>query len=309
MNIIISGGGGVLGHHISDELSLRGHRVVAFGKNLEARNNALISRVRANVNDLSSLSTLPSDCDVMIHAAGVSRVGLCESDPQSCVMTNVVGTLNVAEWCLKSPKRPWLVFLSSREVYGNPQRIPVSESEPLRPISIYGASKAMAETLIKSLGSRGLRYIILRLTNIYGSLRDHPGRAIPSFIGSALRNEPIVIYGGDQVLDFCHLVDFLKAVTKLVEKISTEPESVACETFNVCSGNGHKLIDVARTVIRLADSTSTITIKEPNPYDTRSFIGDYSKLRNATGYVPEIDLYSGLKMYVNEMKARTKTDL
>ncbi|MEM4304137.1 MAG: NAD(P)-dependent oxidoreductase [Candidatus Caldarchaeum sp.] len=296
MDIMISGGGGVLGSHIAERLYSIGHKVAIFGTSfIKGLDDGIVKHV-ADVTDRHSLSKLPRACDVVIHTAAVSRVGICESNPQLCLTTNIIGTLNVAEWCLSLQKPPHLVFLSSREVYGNPLWTPVTEDHPFSPISIYGLSKASAEMLIKIY--RDLRFTVLRLTNIYGSVRDYVDRAIPSFIVRALRGEPLMIYGGDQIIDFCHISDFINVITLLLDRVESDPTPITCEAFNVCSGEGNRLVDVAKLILELAGNTSTIQITDPRPYETKKFIGDYTKLKATVGFMPHVKLRTGLEEYI-----------
>jgi nucleoside-diphosphate-sugar epimerase len=114
--------------------------------------------------------------DGIVHLAAVARVKHAEADSARCWAVNVVGTENVIAASLAMRRRPWVVVASSREVYGQPGRTPVVESDPIAPINVYGRSKAACEQAALAGRSDGLRVAVLRLANVYGSIHDHPDR-------------------------------------------------------------------------------------------------------------------------------------
>jgi UDP-glucose 4-epimerase len=123
---------------------------------------------------------------------------LAAADPEYTYSTNVTGTRKVLAAAAACGVRR-VVFTSSREVYGDPDLLPVSEDARLSPKNAYGASKAAAEMYCRQYSADGLQVAVVRLTNVYG-----PGdqdRVVPLFIERALAGQPLVLYGGDQVLD------------------------------------------------------------------------------------------------------------
>ena len=121
-------------------------------------------------------------CDGVIHLAAISRVAWGETDPDLCRHINVTGTEVLLQAVLAQPRAPWMVFASSREVYGDPDALPVAETAPMLPVNHYGRSKADGERLVLAARANGLRSAIVRLSSVYGSVHDHPDRAVPSLL-------------------------------------------------------------------------------------------------------------------------------
>jgi len=299
--VLITGGKGVLGGHLVDELSKAGYKVIATCLEREQPKKHQANFV-LDVTDRASFYNLPKDVDIVIHMAAISRVAIAESNPSLCLNVNVGGTINLVEWCFSLNKLPFLVFISSREVYGESLYTPVDENHPTNPKSVYGISKLMAEMILENRKLYGLHYVIIRLTNVYGSTRDYPTRAIPSFVINALKGKTLTIYGGDQILDFLHLNDFLEGILRLIGVCESDIDRINGAKLNLCSGKGHSLIEIAKLIIRKTKSSSSIEIEKARPYETRRFIGDYRKARLSIGFTPRIELSDGLADYIKKME-------
>ena len=139
--ILITGSSGLVGSALSLALAARGVDVV--GLDLEASGAA-----QGDVRDRERLRRAMGDVDGVVHLAAVSRVAWGERDPARCWATKIDGLRNVLEIAAASNGRPWVVFASSREVYGQPARLPVTEDWDPRPINVYGLSKAEGEGLV-----------------------------------------------------------------------------------------------------------------------------------------------------------------
>src|SRR5438876_1692997 len=155
--------------------------------------------LRTDVRDRSGLAEAMRGCSVVFHLAAQSNVMGAVFDADYAYSSNVTGTFNVLRAAaLARVKR--VVFTSSREVYGDPRRLPVRESSPLRPKNGYGASKAAGEVYCRAAMHEGLETVILRLANFYGT-RDRD-RVIPMFVKDAASGSPLKLYDDDQDLDF-----------------------------------------------------------------------------------------------------------
>jgi nucleoside-diphosphate-sugar epimerase len=299
--VLITGGKGVLGGHLVDELSKAGYKVIATCLEREQPKKHQANFV-LDVTDRASFYNLPKDVDIVIHTAAISRVATAEANPSLCFNVNVGGTINLVEWCLSLNMSPILIFISSREVYGESLYTPVDENHPTNPKSVYGISKLMAEMILENRKLYGLHCVIIRLTNVYGSTRDYPTRAIPSFVINALKGKTLTIYGGDQILDFLHLNDFLEGILRLIGVCESDIDRINGAKLNLCSGKGHSLIEIAKLIIRKTKSSSSIEIEKARPYETRRFIGDYRKARLSIGFTPRIELSDGLADYIKKME-------
>src|SRR5205823_8124476 len=160
---------------------------------------------RGSVLDRGLLRRRLEGCHGVLHLAAVSRVAWGERDPHRCWAVNVEGTRLVLEAAAEATARPWVLFASSREVYGQPTRLPIPEDAPRAPINTYGRSKAAAEELVEAAVRRGQLVASLRFSNVYGAPNDHPDRVVPAFAQAAARGEEIRVDGPQRTFDFTHV--------------------------------------------------------------------------------------------------------
>ena len=170
---------------------------------------------RGDVRDYQAVAQAMAECSGVIHLAAVSRVFWGEQNPGLCWETNVKGTENVLTAASRMNPKPWVIYSSSREVYGHPQSLPVTEDAPLAPVNIYGRSKAAGEELVNKARTKGLTTAIVRFSNVYGSTSDHSDRVVPAFARAASLGEPLRVDGPDHVFDFNHLEDTVRGLVAL----------------------------------------------------------------------------------------------
>ena len=186
--VLVTGGAGFIGSHLVDALVASGITVrvidnLSRGKLefIESHiSNGMVSFIREDVCNIGVIQDVLEGIEVVYHLAAQSNVMGAELDPISSFNSNVKGTINVLQAAQKAEKVRCFVFASSREVYGEPNLLPVSECSPLVANNYYGASKISAEAYCRIFDSPEFRVMILRLTNVYGP-RDR-GRVIPIFI-------------------------------------------------------------------------------------------------------------------------------
>lgn len=228
------------------------------------------------------------ESDIVIHLAAVSRVVDSIKYPQRTYYYNIYGTYIIAENCRKYNKP--VVFSSSREVYGNPEYLPVDLKHPLNPINPYAASKISGESIIRAFSrSYGLEYFIFRIANVYGI--GDKGRVIPIFLEKAFKNDTIEIYGRNKLLDFIHISDTISAFVKVIENF----DEVKNNIVNLGSGTGTTLFDVAYMIKDLTNSQSKIKILENRNGEVDRFCADITKTIELLNWKPRIKLKEGLK--------------
>jgi UDP-glucose 4-epimerase len=192
--VLITGGAGFIGSHLANRLAGEGLASVLVldnmyrGRmdNLQDSRDQISVRI-GDIRDRQVLAECAERCDVIFHLAAQSNVMGSAHDEDYCFTANVEGTYNVL-CAARTVGVRRVVFSSSREVYGDPRTLPVSESAPLAPKNAYGASKAAGEVYCQASRNTGLEAVILRIANAYGP-RDC-GRVIPVFIENALANNP-----------------------------------------------------------------------------------------------------------------------
>jgi len=294
--ILITGGAGFIGSHLAEALVNKGYDIIVVddlsrGK-LENLKNIIdeIQFVKGNITDLELMQDLIKKSDTIFHLAALSRVIPSIENPELCFESNIAGTEIMARLCARLGKR--IIFSSSREVYGTAKYIPVDENHSLNPENPYGTSKVAGEKIIESYSKcYNLKYSILRLANVYGD-RDF-NRVIPIFIENSLKNEDIIIFGGEQILDFIHISDVIGAFLKIFEI----DENII---VNIGSGKGTTLIDVARTINNILKNKGKTIIKEKRMGEVGCFIANNDRAREIFNWRPEISLENGIKMLLIE---------
>jgi nucleoside-diphosphate-sugar epimerase len=239
------------------------------------------------------------DCDGIVHLAAVSRVIWGEQQPELCVAINVDGTRNVLAAALTSRHRPWVIFASSREVYGQPARFPVREDAPLAPINVYGRTKVQSEKDVMDARGSGLRTAVIRLSNVYGSVDDHHDRVIPAFARAAVDGGIIRVDGRDNTFDFTHLDDTVAGICAVVNMLDlgeTPPP------IHLLTGRPTTLGELATTTVCLAGTLTEIADAPSRDYDVARFYGSPERARELLGWRPRVGLEEGLSRLIADFR-------
>ncbi|MEM0244549.1 MAG: NAD-dependent epimerase/dehydratase family protein [Zestosphaera sp.] len=301
MRVLITGGAGFIGHNVALYLAKRGYDVVVVDTMERSSAFALrrleelgIPIVRADVREYGDYGGV----DVVIHAAAYVSVEESVREPVKYIENNVLGTARVGYECGKRDIR--LVYLSSAAVYGEPLRLPIGEDHPTRSLSPYGLSKLQGEEVLKVFASTyGLKYVTLRLFNVYG-----PGQSssyagvVTVFLEKASRGEPLIIYGdGTQTRDFVYVEDVAEVIKRIVRE-----EVFDNKVYNIGSGKPTTIEELARTIMKLLDRELPIVRMPPRPGDVTHSVADISKIARLTQFKPT-PLEEGLKKTLSELKA------
>jgi UDP-glucose 4-epimerase len=203
-----------------------------------------------------------------------------ESDPDYTFTTNVAGTWQVAQAARQAGVNH-LVFASSREVYGDPSELPVSELTALKPRNRYGASKVAGEAILSALCACWPAISIVRLSNVIGP--GDSGRVIPLWLRNARAGCPLKVFGGDQVLDLVP-VDFVcAALGKIASGVPL------ASPLNVATGTRTPILGLARRIIELTGSTSSVEVVPARGPEVTRFCADVTGLRTALQMEPPRD--------------------
>lgn len=285
--ILITGGAGFIGSHLVDRLALDpSNRLVVLDNlrrgrlaNLEPMADR-VEFVQGDICDRSVVERAARGVDLVYHLAAQSNVLGAVTDIDYSFRANVVGTFEVLRAASEAGV-PRLVFSSSREVYGDPQTLPVPESAPICPKNAYGASKAAGEMYCRAFRSPAFTPVILRLANVYGT-RDFD-RVIPIFVNQALRGLPLTLYGGKQILDFVWIDTVVESLVRAGwGDVPTGP-------MNIGSGQPTDLITLARQVLLQANSRSDLRIAPAREVEVSQFVADTSFMRSTFGMEPRED--------------------
>ena len=302
MRILITGSSGLIGSAIIPLLETDGHVIREFDIRLSPSNNN-ISFITEDLTDSKARQQAIKGIDGVIHLAAVSRVLDAEHDPTKCFDINVKGTMSLLSDLAKLDNPPWLIYGSSREVYGSASTMPISEDQVLKPINIYAESKVAAESLIRNYARLTDRpAIIFRFSNVYGSIHDHATRVIPAFVRASVTGNEIRIDGEDHTFDFTHLDDTARAIRAAVEHIDNG-RLAGIETMNVVSGKGTTLKQLANLVKSISGADTPIIRGKPRDFDVDNFIGDTSHLENVLGIRCDTPLNTGIERLINDFRA------
>ena len=270
--IFVTGGAGFIGSHLVDRLVEKGHDVCVFDnfyrgniKNL-AENKEKIKIIEGDIRDHKHIKKEMNGYDIVFHLAAQPNVIGSVKDPEYNFTTNVDGTLNVLK-AVKENNVKKVIFSSSREVYGEPKYIPVDEKHPLNPKNLYGKTKVGSEFLCEYFKQCfNLNITIIRIANVFGS-RDKD-RVIPIFMDNLKNNKDLIVYGGQQILDFIWVEDVVDFLVKAIE------HSYSGKIFNLGSGKGTKISDLASMMISLSKSKSKIVTEQKRSFDVERFVYD-----------------------------------
>ncbi len=295
LQILITGSQGLIGAALGKALVLAGHRVVGLDLRATGVENG-------DVRDLARVHRALQGCDGVVHLAGVSRVIEGERDPQLCWDTNVLGLANVMGAIDQRTVRPWLVFASSREVYGDALRLPVTENAPLRPVNVYARSKVECESMVARAADRGLRTSIVRLSNVYGRIDDHPDRVIPAFARAAVLGTPMRVEGGQNTFDFTHVDDLVPGIISIILRLAPD-HAVTLPPIQFVTGQALTLAQVAAMANELGGGRSRIVDAPPRCFDVAKFYGSWSRAQALLGWAPRITVAVGLTRLMGEIRA------
>lgn len=288
MKILVTGSEGLIGASVCKNLKKLKLDPVHFDKKF-----SLDHPYNGDILNKKKLEAVVADCAGIIHLAAVSRVIWGEQNPELCWRTNYEGTLSVVESALSSSKSPWILYASSREVYGNPSVLPATEETPYDPINIYGESKMEAEKVVLDARKKGINTAIVRYSNVYGSLHDHHDRVIPAFCKAAATGSPIRVDGSSHSFDFTYIDDVVEGTLKVVAQLVEGKDQLP--PFHFTTGRETTLGEAALMANKAGKKDSKIIEALPRNYDVPNFCGDSSKTRALLEWEPKISIEEGIE--------------
>ncbi len=317
---LITGGAGFIGSHLAEALLAQGHHVVVIDDLSTGRleniapllNRPGFQFIHETIRNETVMDRLIAECDVIFHLAAVVGVELIIKDPVRTIETNLLGT----EIILQSARRyrRKVLLASTSEVYGKSNNLPFREDADrvMGPTQksrwSYAESKAMDEFLALAYHEQfGVPIVICRFFNTVGPRQtSRYGMVIPRLVRQAIHHQPLTVYGdGQQTRCFCNVKDTIRAVVGL----SQEPRAMS-EIFNVGSSDEITISELARRIVRRADSRSDIQLI---PYDQayaagfedmRRRVPSTEKIRSLLGWQPTITLDQTLDEVIAEFRTQ-----
>ncbi len=297
MNVLVTGGAGFIGSHLTDAL-VSDHEVTVLDDFSSGRRENLHPDARiieGDIRDERRLREAVEGMDVIFHQAASVSVDRSIEEPESSHAINVDATLSMLEAARRTDAR--CVLASSAAIYGQPETIPIPESAPHRPESPYGIEKLSIDQYARVYNDLyDLPTVALRYFNVYGPRQtagDYSG-VISVFLDQARANEPITVHGdGSQTRDFVHVPDVVRA-----NLLAMETEAVG-EAYNVGTGETTTIEGLAHTIRDVTRSDSEITYTEGRVGDIDHSCADIGKAREQLGYEPTTVLDDGLRTLVD----------
>ena len=314
MKIFVTGGAGYIGSHTCVELLEAGYDVVVYDnlsnssieaiKRVEKITGKNIEFIEGDIRDKVKIESSMDGCDAVIHFAGLKAVGESVEKPLEYYNNNVCGTLTLLE-AMQNRGVKKIVFSSSATVYGDPEKLPLTEDHPLRTTNPYGQTKLVIEEILRDLykSDNSFGIMILRYFNPVGAhdsgmIGEDP-QGIPNnlmpFVSQVAvgRREYLNVFGGDYnthdgtgVRDYIHVVDLAIGHLKALESLKSQ----MCEAVNLGTGEGYSVLDVVRAYENASGRKVPYKIVSRRPGDIASCYADPSKAKKLLGWEAKFDL-------------------
>jgi UDP-glucose 4-epimerase len=304
MRVLVTGGAGFIGSHLADALIARGDNVVALD-NFSTGSTANIKHITNNfeiiegdIRNTDLINDTVKDVDLIFHMAAALGVNTILESPLESISTNIAGSEVVLTAAANHKKR--ILIASTSEIYGKNPKQPLNETDdrvvgsPQKIRWSYSDAKAIEEAMAFSLNQeKGLKVTTARLFNTVGPRQSaHYGMVVPRFVRSALKNEPINIYGdGTQSRVFCHVQDAIEALLTLVGT-----EKTINGVYNVGGTGEITITELADAVIKETKSQSLIEYISyekayaPGFEDMQRRVPDISKIKQTLNWSPKKNL-------------------
>ena len=271
--VIVTGAAGFIGNALCKKLIEDGRQVLA------------LSRAEGNICDPSMWANLPP-AQTVVHLAGSSYIPNSWKEPANFLAANVVGTQMALDWCSRNGAR---IVFSSAYVYGTPARLPIHESDPIRPNNPYALSKYIAEQCCEfSAHHLGVSATVLRVFNVFGR-GQRQEFLFPTLIKQLSTNE-ITVKDLAPRRDYIYLPDVVDAFVRALDA----PHGLW--KFNIGSGKSHSVDEIIMTLQKIAGTNlSVVSENELRPHEIPDVRADVTLAKDILGWKPRYDLAAGIQ--------------
>ena len=304
--ILISGAGGYIATGLIDFLKNVPCKIVRLSRRYELpRVNGIadIVDINGNVLEKETWDKALGGVDIVYHFAAQTSVPEAEKNPLADFEINVVPILHLLEASRRTASHPTVLFSSTVTISGLPSRLPVDETHPDNPITIYDLHKSIAEQYLKYyINQKIVLGASLRLANVYGpgpqSSRSDRG-ILNQMVKKALDGKTLTVFGrGDQLRDYIYIEDVVRAFLRAYGNI----EKINGKHFIIGSGRGYTIAQalnlvsdrVALKKLRRVEVTHIDPPSPQSPIESRNFVADISRFQRATGWEPRYSLMQGI---------------
>jgi UDP-glucose 4-epimerase len=304
MKLLVTGGAGYIGSIVSRRLLDAGHEVVVFDSLERGHRAAVAPQARLVVGDLRDADAIhgavSEGFEGVLHFAAYALVGESVAQPEVYYRANVLGTLNLLE-AMRAADVPRLVFSSTCAVYGQPDKVPIAEDTPPRPVNAYGASKLAVDNMIHDFCTAyGLGAVSLRYFNVagaaHGAGEDHypETHIIPNVFGAAQgKTDHVEVFGtdyptpdGTAIRDYIHVDDLATAHLLALDGARAGEHRI----FNLGTGDGYSVREVIEAVRSVTGLEIKVVESPRRPGDPPRLVAASQKIRDELGWEPTKDL-------------------
>lgn len=268
MKILLTGGAGFIGSHLSEKLIAQGHEVVIYDNLTTGKREQVPQEAKLIVGDIRDPKVgelfARENFEAMIHLAAQTGVPASIDSPHFDGDVNILGTINLLEAC-RTYQVKRVIFASTAAAYGDVTELPVQETTKMQPTSFYGLSKLTVEKYLALYQSQfGLDYVVLRFANVYGERQGDGGEGgvVSIFCRKFFENQSVAVYGdGCQTRDFVYVGDVADAIClalttnhpNAVYNVSTQTETTVNELLTLLQGIAGKKISATYQPVREGD--------------------------------------------------------
>jgi len=297
--VLVAGGAGYIGSHAAKCLKLAGREPLVFDDLSSGHEHAVRwgPFVKGDIRNAEALRAAIRQYkpDAVMNFAARIEVGEGEKNPAHFYDNNVAGMLTLVRTMLEEGVRTF-VFSSTCAIYGDPERLPLTEDLPKRPVSVYGRTKLMCEQMLEDMArAHGLKFAALRYFNAAGAnpdwgvgeAHDPEEHLIPRIIASVLDGKALQVYGDDYptpdgtcTRDYIHVTDLASAHLAVIEADGL----ASGRSFNVGTGRGTSVLEVIQAVGQRLQRQPQIQMSARRPGDPATLVADPSALREAVGW-------------------------
>jgi len=291
--VVVTGGLGFIGSHVTEELLKDGHKVIIFDD--KSNGNNMNKDAHWIFNDISTtddFEKITEPVDYVIHLAAAISVAESMSDPGKYNRTNVDGSKIVFEWAVKNGVKR-VVTASSAAVYGDTSPLPNTETAKYGGVSPYAFTKYEMEVIQRGMVAKGLKSTALRFFNVFGPRQDPKSPysgVISIFMDRANKGTTMKIFGdGKASRDFIYVKDIAGALIKAMQT-----DNGGFENFNVCHGEEMTITELADSIVENFNSKSTIKYEDARAGDIVRSVCNPQKLNTVLGFKPKFSVKDGL---------------
>jgi dTDP-glucose 4,6-dehydratase len=311
--VLVTGGAGFLGSHLCDRFIREGYKVIAMDnlitgdmKNIE--HLMPLENFEFYHHDVSKYIHIPGELDYILHFASPASPIDYLKIPIPTLKVGSLGTHNCLGLALAKGAR--MLIASTSEVYGDPMVHPQNEDywgnvNPIGPRGVYDEAKRFQEAMTMAYHTfHGVETRIVRIFNTYGPrMRLNDGRALPAFIGQALRGEDITVFGdGSQTRSFCYVDDLIEGIYRLLMSDYAYP-------VNIGNPDEISILDFAKEIVALTGTEQKIVFKDLPKDDPKQRKPDISRAKEILDWQPKVSREEGLKITYNYFKNLPEEDL